>query len=115
LLCNLTFPVPATSLPKDYLDAGADLIETNTFSGTKTAQADYKLEDIVYELNYESAKLAREACDEVTKLNPAKPRFVCGSIGPTNKTASLSRHVEKPDHRDISTPFSLIYLSNGPD
>lgn len=83
------------------------MIETNTFSCTRIAQADYKLEDLVYELNYQAAKIAREVADEVTALNPSKPRFVCGSIGPTNKTASLSRHVERPDHRDISPYFDV--------
>merc|ERR1711903_51404 len=74
-------------LYKKYLvEGGSQLIGTNTFSSTTIAQADYKMEDLVYELNYDSARLAREACDEVTKMDPTKPRFVVGAIGPTNRT-----------------------------
>jgi 5-methyltetrahydrofolate--homocysteine methyltransferase len=87
---------------QDYLAAGADIIETNTFSGTTIAQADYKLESIVYELNKVAAQLARAAADEYTAKDPSKPRFVAGAVGPTNKAASLSRHVERPDFRDIT-------------
>jgi 5-methyltetrahydrofolate--homocysteine methyltransferase len=97
------FVDPLCSLLQDYLEAGADIVETNTFSGTRVAQADYKLEDLVYELNKVSAQLAKKACAYYTQLNPNKPRFVAGAIGPTNKTASLSRDVEHPEHRDISS------------
>ncbi|HAO49203.1 MAG TPA: methionine synthase, partial [Runella sp.] len=80
----------------------ADIIETNTFSGTTIAMADYHMEDLVYELNYESARLAREACDKYTAMNPDKPRFVAGSIGPTNRTASLSPDVNDPGYRAVT-------------
>ena len=87
-LLSLTQPEAIAEIHKKYLLAGADIIETNTFSGTTIAMADYHMEDLVYELNYESAKIARKVCDECTAQNPDKPRFVAGSIGPTNKTAS---------------------------
>src|SRR5690606_9663826 len=77
-------------------------IETNTFSGTTIAMADYGLEDLVYELNFESAKIARKVADEFTAKNPGKPRFVAGSIGPTNKTASLSPDVNRPEYRAVT-------------
>ena len=83
-----------------YLDAGADIIETNTFNSSSVSQADYGLEHIVRELNYEGAKLAREACDE--KSTPARPRLVAGVLGPTNRTASLSPDVNDPGFRNIS-------------
>ncbi|MEM8926725.1 MAG: homocysteine S-methyltransferase family protein [Bacteroidota bacterium] len=82
-----------------YLEAGADIIETNTFSGTKIAQADYALEDAVYDINYYSAKIAREIADEYTAKDPGKPRYVAGTIGPTNRTLSLSTDVNDPGHR----------------
>ena len=82
--------------------AGADIIETNTFSSTKIAQKDYLLSDCVDLLNRSSAKLARDAADKYTKLTPEKPRFVAGSMGPTNKTASISPSVEDPAFRDIT-------------
>lgn len=85
-----------------YLDAGADIIETNTFSGTTIAQADYALEDAVYDINFESAKIAREVADEFTAKNPNKPRFVAGSIGPTNRTCSLSPDVNDPGYRAVT-------------
>lgn len=86
----------------DFLRAGADIVETNTFSSTSIAMADYHMEDLVYELNYESAKIAKEAADEFTAQNPDKPRFVAGSIGPTNQTASLSPDVNRPEYRAIT-------------
>ena len=86
-LLSLTRPDVISEIHEAYLEAGADIIETNTFSGTTIAMADYHMEDLVYELNYESARLAREACDKYTAMNPDKPRFVAGSIGPTNRTA----------------------------
>jgi len=85
-----------------YLDAGADILETNTFSGTTIAQADYALEDAVYDINLYSAKVAKEAADEYTAKNPAKPRFVAGSIGPTNRTLSLSPDVNDPGYRAVT-------------
>nr|WP_299382215.1 homocysteine S-methyltransferase family protein [Allomuricauda sp.] len=85
-----------------YLEAGADIIETNTFSGTTIAQADYALEDAVYDINYYSAKIAREIADEYTAKDPGKPRYVAGTIGPTNRTLSLSTDVNDPGHRAIT-------------
>ena len=86
----------------EYFKAGADIVETNTFSSTTIAQADYGLESEVYELNYQSAKIAKEVAEEFTEKEPNKPRFVAGSIGPTNRTASLSPDVNKPEYRNIS-------------
>lgn len=87
---------------RQYFEAGADIIETNTFSGTTIAMADYGMEDLVTELNYESAKIARKVADEYTAKTPDKPRFVAGAIGPTNKTASLSPDVNDPGYRAIT-------------
>lgn len=101
-LLSLTQPYAIEEVHKKYLEAGADIIETNTFSGTTIAMADYHMEDLVYELNYESAKIARKACDEFTAINPDKPRFVAGAIGPTNRTASLSPDVNDPGYRAIT-------------
>jgi 5-methyltetrahydrofolate--homocysteine methyltransferase len=84
------------------LEAGSDIIETNTFNGTSISQADYHTENIVYELNFEAARLAKEAADEFTKLTPEKPRFVAGALGPTNKTLSLSPDVNDPGFRAIT-------------
>ena len=85
-----------------YLEAGADIIETNTFSGTTIAQADYALEDAVYDINYYSAKVAKEIADEYTAKDPNKPRYVAGVIGPTNRTLSLSPDVNDPGYRAIT-------------
>ncbi len=85
-----------------YLRAGADIVETNTFNATRSSQADYHLEDITYELNVEAARLAREACDEVSNETPDRPRFVAGVIGPTSKTASISPDVNDPGFRNTS-------------
>ena len=101
-LLSLTQPQAIEEVHRKYLEAGADIIETNTFSGTTIAMADYHMEDWVYELNFESAKIARKVCDEFTAANPEKPRFVAGSIGPTNKTASLSPEVNDPGFRAIT-------------
>jgi 5-methyltetrahydrofolate--homocysteine methyltransferase len=102
-LLSFTRPDVIREIHAQYLDAGADIIETNTFSGTTIAQADYELgADIVHRINFESAKLARELCDEYTAKNPDKPRFVAGSIGPTNKTASMSPDVNDPGYRAVS-------------
>lgn len=86
---------------EDYLVAGADIIETNTFNSTRLSQADYGLEDIARELNVESAKLARQIADEVTARNPDKPRFVAGAVGPTSRTASISPDVNNPGYRNV--------------
>lgn len=101
ILC-LTRPDIIKDIHLQYLEAGADIVETNTFSGTRIAQADYHLEDVVYELNVQAARIAREAADEVTRKDPNKPRFVAGAMGPTNKTASLSPDVNNPGYRAIT-------------
>ncbi len=101
-LLSITQPHIIKEIHEQYLEAGADIVETNTFSGTTVAQADYELEDAVYDINFESARLAKEACDAYTKNNPDKPRFVAGAMGPTNKTASMSPDVSRPEYRAIS-------------
>ena len=99
---TLTRPDLIREIHAAYLEAGADLIETNTFSATSIAQADYGLESVVYELNRKSAELAREVCTEWTKRTPNQPRFVVGSLGPTNKTLSISPDVNDPALRSVS-------------
>ncbi len=101
-LLSITRPDVILEIHKKYLTAGADIIETNSFSGTTIAMADYEMGDLVYELNYQSALLARKAADEFTSLNPSKPRFVAGSMGPTTKMASLSPDVNNPGFRAIT-------------
>ena len=98
----LTRPDVIAEIHAEYLDAGADIIETNTFSSTSVSQGDYGLEAIAYELNFEAAKLARRVVDEATAKNPAKPRFVAGSLGPTTKTLSISPDVNNPAFRAIT-------------
>ncbi len=100
-LLSLTQPQAILDIHKKYLEAGADIIETNTFSGTTIAMADYGMEHLVYELNFESARLARQAADEFNQKQPDKPRFVAGAIGPTNKTASMSPDVNDPAFRAV--------------
>ena len=97
-LLSLTRPDIIKEIHRQYFEAGADIIETNTFSGTTIAQADYNLSSFVYELNFASAKIAKEVANEFTD----KPRFVAGSIGPTNKTASISPDVNDPGYRGVS-------------
>jgi len=101
-LLSITQPDIIIGIHKQYLDAGADIIETNTFSSTTIAQADYDMQELAYELNVASAKCARIAADEYTALNPAKPRFVAGAIGPLNKTLSLSPDVNNPGYRAVT-------------
>ena len=101
-LLSLTQPEAITEIHHKYFEAGADIVETNTFSSTSIAMADYNMEDLVYELNYESAKIAKRVADQFTASEPHKPRFVAGSIGPTNKTASLSPDVNRPEYRAIT-------------
>lgn len=101
-LLSLTQPQAIRAVHAAYFEAGADIVETNTFSGTTIGMADYHLEDLVYELNYESARIAREVADEFTAKNPDKPRFVAGSIGPTNRTASMSPDVNDPGYRAVT-------------
>jgi len=100
-LLVLTNPSVIREIHRAYLDAGADIIETNTFNSTQAAQADYHLESIVYELNVEAAKLARLVADEVTALTPDRPRYVAGILGPTSRTASISPDVNNPGYRNI--------------
>ncbi|CAN1577908.1 MetH Methionine synthase I, cobalamin-binding domain [Spirosomataceae bacterium] len=107
-LLSITRPDVILAIHKEYLDAGADILETNTFSGTTVAMADYHMEDLVYEINYEGAKLARKAADEYTKANTTKPRFVAGSMGPTTKMASLSPDVNNPGFRAITFDELLV-------
>ncbi|MBE9563586.1 MAG: homocysteine S-methyltransferase family protein, partial [Proteobacteria bacterium] len=99
-LLSLTQPQIIQEIHTQYLEAGADIIETNTFSSTKTAMADYQMEELVYELNFASAKLAREAADAIE--TPDSPRFVAGSLGPTNRTCSISPDVNDPSIRNIT-------------
>ncbi len=101
-LLSLTQPKAIAEVHRKYFEAGADIVETNTFSGTTIAMADYHMEELVYELNCESAKIARKVADEFTAREPHKPRFVVGSIGPTNKTASMSPDVNDPGYRAVS-------------
>ncbi|TQI71709.1 5-methyltetrahydrofolate--homocysteine methyltransferase [Gramella sp. Hel_I_59] len=101
-LLSLTQPESIATIHRKYFDAGADIVETNTFSGTTIAMADYQMEDFVYELNFESARIAKGVAEQVTAEDPSKPRFVAGAIGPTNKTASMSPDVNDPGYRAIS-------------
>lgn len=101
-ILSITRPDIIKDIHRQYLEAGADILETNTFSGTTIAQADYKLEDAVYDINYYSAKIAKEVAEEFTRKDPTKPRFVAGAMGPTNKTASLSPDVNSPGYRAIT-------------
>lgn len=101
-LLSLTRPEIIKEIHAAYFEAGADIAETNTFSGTTIAQADYGLEDAVYDINSHSAKIAKEVAEEFTKKDPSRPRFVAGSIGPTNRTASISPDVNDPGFRAIT-------------
>jgi 5-methyltetrahydrofolate--homocysteine methyltransferase len=101
-LLSLTQPEAIKTIHGKYFEAGADIVETNTFSSTTIAMADYQMEDLVYELNYQSAKIAKEVADEFTAKEPHKPRFVAGSIGPTNRTASMSPDVNDPGYRAVT-------------
>ena len=101
-LLNITQPAIIEGIHKEYLEAGADIIETNTFSSTSIAMADYDMQAFAYELNLEAARIARRAADEYTAKDPAKPRFVAGAIGPLNKTLSLSPDVNNPGFRAVS-------------
>ena len=101
-LLSITQPEIVIGIHKEYLNAGADIIETNTFSSTSIAQADYDMQAIAYELNIASAKCARIAADEYTAKDPSKPRYVAGAIGPLNKTLSLSPDVNNPGFRAVT-------------
>ncbi len=101
-LLSLTRPDIIEEIHRLYFEAGADIAETNTFSGTTIAQADYGLQAFVYDINFQSAKIAKKVADEFTAKNPSKPRFVAGSIGPTNRTASISPDVNDPGFRGVT-------------
>ena len=101
-LLSITRPDIIRDIHKQYFEAGADIAETNTFSGTTIAQADYSLEDAVYDINFQSAKIAKEVALEITAREPEKPRFVAGSMGPTNRTASISPDVNDPGYRAVT-------------
>src|SRR5262245_52349227 len=101
-LLALTQPSIVGGIHRAYLDAGADIIETNTFNSTRISMADYGMQDKVRELNFAGARLAREAADEFTRRTPDKPRFVAGVLGPTNRTASISPDVNHPGARNVS-------------
>ena len=102
-LLSFTRPDVIKAIHAQYFDAGADIVETNTFSGTTIAQADYELgADVVWKINFESAKIAKEVADEYTAKNPDKPRFVAGAMGPTNRTASISPDVNDPGYRGVT-------------
>lgn len=101
-LLNITRPDIIKAIHAEYLTAGADIIETNTFSTQVISLADYHLEELAYELSYEGARLAREVADEFTAKEPHKPRFVAGAVGPTNRTASLSPDVNDPGYRAVT-------------
>tara|TARA_B110000438_G_scaffold78403_1_gene78555 strand:+ start:651 stop:1652 length:1002 start_codon:yes stop_codon:yes gene_type:complete len=108
-LLSITQPKIIEEIHRKYLQAGADILETNTFSSTSISMADYNMEDIVYELNFESAKIAKALTKEFTLKDSSKPRFVAGSIGPTNKTASMSPDVSDPGFRAIT--FDELVIS----
>ena len=101
-LLSITQPNIIKSIHRAYFEAGADIVETNTFSSTSIGMADYQMEDLAYELNFESAKIAKEVALEFVKTTPNQPRYVAGSIGPTNRTASMSPDVNDPGFRAIT-------------
>jgi 5-methyltetrahydrofolate--homocysteine methyltransferase len=101
-LLSLTQPDIIRDIHAAYLEAGSDIVETNTFSSTTIAQADYDMQDLAYELNVEGARLARQACDAMEAADPSRPRYVAGALGPTNRTASLSPEVNDPGYRNVN-------------
>src|SRR5438093_12590216 len=105
-LLNITQPEIIRNIHRQYLDAGADILETNTFNSNAISMSDYKMESLVYDLNLAGARLARQAADEFMAANPSRPRFVAGSVGPTNRTASISPDVNNPAFR--STTFDTL-------
>jgi len=109
-LLSLTRPEIIKEIHAKYFESGADIVETNTFSATSIAQADYSLEKYAYDINFHSAKIAREVADAFTKTETDKPRFVAGSIGPTNRTSSISPDVNDPGFRNITfNDLNLAY------
>ena len=101
-ILSLTYPEIIREIHSKYLEAGADIILTNTFNATPISQADYHTEELVYEMNKASAEIAQKAATEFTEKDPSKPRFVAGSLGPTNKTLSLSPDVNDPGYRAVT-------------
>src|SRR3546814_6696844 len=101
-LLTLTRPDVIAQVHADYLDAGADLVETNTFNATAISQADYHLQHLVHELNAEGARIARECCDAAGEKTTGKPRFVVGVLGPTSRTAPISPDDNEPGFRNTS-------------
>lgn len=101
-LLSITQPAIIQQIHEDFLEVGSDIIETNTFSSTSIAMEDYSMQDLVYDLNYEAAQVARKAADKYTEKTPDKPRFVAGSMGPTNRTASISPDVNNPGYRAVN-------------
>ena len=101
-LLSITQPEIIKEIHRKYFDVGADIVETNTFSSTSIGMADYQMESLAYELNYESAKIAKEVSQEYLEKTPDQARYVAGSIGPTNKTASMSPDVNDPGYRAIT-------------
>ncbi|MEW6253234.1 MAG: homocysteine S-methyltransferase family protein, partial [Planctomycetota bacterium] len=110
LLC-LTQPHIIKEIHAQYLAAGADILETNSFNATSISMADYHMEHLVHELNFAAARLAREAADEATAADPAKPRFVAGVLGPTSRTATISPDVNDPGFRNVT--FDQLRLAYG--
>ena len=110
-LLNLTQPEVVREIHRGFLGVGADIIETNTFNATAISQADYAMQDVVYEINREGARIAREVADEVTASTPGKPRFVAGALGPTNRTASISPDVNDPGFRNVSFDDLVVAYS----
>ena len=101
-LLSLTQPDIIKAIHQAYLEAGSDIIETNTFNSTQIAMADYQMESLAYEMNVASARLAKQVCEAITALNPDKPRFVAGVLGPTNRTSSISPDVNDPGYRNVT-------------
>jgi 5-methyltetrahydrofolate--homocysteine methyltransferase len=110
-LLTLTQPQIIREIHWKYLEAGADILESNTFNSTSISMADYHMEDLVHELNFEAARLAREVAEEWTAKTPDKPRFVAGVLGPTNRTASISPDVNDPGFRNVD--FDALVLAYG--
>ena len=101
-LLSITQPDVIREIHEAYLEAGADLVETNTFNAQRISLADYGMEDLAYEMNVAAATLARQACDTVTERTPDRPRYVLGTLGPTNRTASISPDVNDPAARNVT-------------
>ncbi|HUV14548.1 MAG TPA: homocysteine S-methyltransferase family protein, partial [Acidobacteriota bacterium] len=110
-ILSLTQPQLIRSIHRRYLESGADIIETNTFNSTRVSQADYQLAGVAQELNRAAAAIAGELADEFSSRNPSEPRFVAGSLGPTNRTASISPDVNNPGYRNVS--FEQLALAYG--